>query len=298
MTSGTLPRLATAAALALMLVTSPAARAEFIDDVPGGQIDWTDGLVTVTGTGVMPETGSQAQKRMMGYRAAIADAYRKLAEAVDGVRVDADTTVSNYVTSSDTVRTQVSGLIKGAQATKTEYKPDGSVAVTLTLDLHGKQRSVASALTGKTTPAAAPAVSSSPAQPAPAGSAPVGPAPVGPAPVKEDYSGVILDASGLKAEPALNPRLLDESGAVLYPMPYAADPDAVLERGLATYAKSVDEAKTLKARIGKKPLILKVKAVSGPQRSDLVLDRAAAGTLLGADQRKAFLNTLNVVIVL
>ena len=119
-----------------------------------------------------------------------------------------------------------------------------------------------------------------------------------PAPVKEDYTGVIIDAKGLKAEPAMSPSLLDESGQELYLADLSVSPDTVIERGLASYAKSVDEAKTLKTRIGKKPLILKAKAVRGPQRADLVLDRAAAGLLLGADQRKAFLSTLSVVIVL
>jgi hypothetical protein len=294
MKPGTLPRLAAVAALALTLVVGSAARAELFDDVPGGTINWTDGVITVKGTGVMPEAGSLAQKRMMGYRAAIADAYRKLAEAVDGVRVDADTTVSNYVTTSDVVRTQVSALIKGAQATKTDYKPDGAVEVTLTLDLHGKNRSLASALAATASPPAP--VASVGVVPVPA--APVSLAAATPAPVKEDYTGVIIDAKGLKAEPAMSPSLLDESGEELYLADLSVSPDTVIERGLASYAKSVDEAKTLKTRIGKKPLILKAKAVRGPQRADLVLDRAAAGLLLGADQRKAFLSTLSVVIVL
>jgi hypothetical protein len=296
-----LPRLAAALSLAFTLALSPAAQADLLDDVSGGSINWTDGVITVTGTGIMPDTGSQAQKRMLGYRAAIADAYRKLAEAVDGVRVDATTTVSNYVTASDDVRTQVSGLIKGAQAGKTVYKTDGSVEVTLTLDLHGKNRSLASivvpaqAVPPASVPAKQPVV-----QPAAttASPAPAGPAPIVPTPVTEDYTGVIIDARGLSAEPAMSPALLDENGTELYLADIPADPNAVIERGIASYAKSVDEAKTLTSRIGKKPLVLKAKAVRGSQRANIVLDRAAAGLLLGADQRKAFLNSFNVVIVL
>ncbi len=299
MKPGMLPRLAAALSLAFTLALSPAAQADLLDDVSGGSINWTDGVITVTGTGIMPETGSQAQKRMLGYRAAVADAYRKLAEAVDGVRVDATTTVSNYVTASDEVRTQVSGLIKGAQAGKTVYKADGSVEVTLTLDLHGKNRSLASIVVPAqaVAPASAPA-KQPPAVPAVTATAPATPAPVVPTPVTEDYTGVIIDAKGLKAEPAMSPALLDENGTELYLADIPADPNAVIERGIASYAKSVDEAKTLTSRVGKKPLVLKAKAVRGPQRANLVLDRAAAGLLLGADQRKAFLNSFNVVIVL
>ena len=296
MKPGTLPRLAAALSLALTLAISPVAQAAFLDDVPGGAINWTDGMIEVTGMGVQPETGSLAQKRMMGYRAAIADAYRKLAEAVDGVRVDAETTVSNYATTSDVVRTQVSSLIKGAQAGKPVYKTDGSVEVKLTLDLHGKNRSVASIVVPAQQQAAE--AGKAPVQAAPAVSVSTKPAPATAIPVTEDYTGVIIDAKGLKAEPAMSPSLFDESGTELYLADLRADPNEVIERGIASYAKSVDEAKTLTSRVGKKPLIIKAKAVRGPLRADLTLDRQAAGLLLGADQRRAFLNSFNVVIVL
>ncbi len=302
MKPGPLPHLAAALTLALSLAVSLPAQAAFLDEVPGGTINWTDGLITVTGTGVMPETGSVAQKRMMGYRAAIADAYRKLAEAVDGVRVDAETTIKNYATESDVVRTQVSGLIKGAQAGKAVYKQDGSVEVTLTLDLHGKNRSVASIVVPAQLSAAEPPAAAAPAVPPPAPhpvvSASGKPAPAMPIPVTEDYTGVIIDAKGLKAEPAMSPTLFDESGTELYLAGIPANPDEVVERGIASYAKSVDEAKTLTSRVGKKPLVIKAKAVRGPLRADLVLDRQAAGLLLGADQRRAFLNGFSVIIVL
>lgn len=284
--------------LALSLTLAPAAHADLLDDVPGGTVNWTDGIIEVTGTGIMPETGSLAQKRLMGYRAAIADAYRKLAEATSGVRVDAETTVANYVTTSDVIRTQVNGLIKGAQAGKATYKPDGSVEVKLTLDLYGKGRPLASVVVPARQPDAPPVIPTS-ATPTAGGPAPAGSsAPVTPTPVTEDYTGVIIDAKGLKAEPAMGPSLLDETGRELYLGDLPANPDEVIERGIASYAASVDEAKTLKGRVGNKPLILKAKAVKGPQRADLVLDRAAAGLLLGADQRKAFLSTFNVIIVL
>ncbi len=293
----TLPRLGAALTLALTLAFSQAATADLLDDVPGGAINWTDGVIEVTGTGIMPETGSLAQKQMMGYRAAIADAYRKLSEALDGVRIDSQTTVKNYVTESDVVRTQVSSLIKGAQAGKATYRNNGSVEVKLTLDLHGKNRSLASIVVPSQHQVSAPSAPA-PIVPSPASTAPATPAPAVPTPVTEDYTGVIIDAKGLSAEPAMSPSLVDESGAELYLGSLPADPDGVIDRGIASYAKSVDEAKSLKSRIGNKPLVLKAKAVRGPMRADIVLDRSAAGLLLGADQRTAFLNTFNVVIVL
>jgi hypothetical protein len=53
--------------------------------------------------------------RQLAKRAAVVDAYRNLAEATQGVQVDADTTVEKLTLQSDTIRTHVSALIRGAK---------------------------------------------------------------------------------------------------------------------------------------------------------------------------------------
>ena len=65
-------------------------------------------------------------------------ALRNLLELVQGVRVDSTTTVENYVVQSDEIQTRVQGLVKNAQEMKRVVFPDGSVEVTLSMELWGE----------------------------------------------------------------------------------------------------------------------------------------------------------------
>ena len=56
---------------------------------------------------------NQAQKRLMAVRAAKADAFRQLVEIINGVHVNSETVVKDFVTESDVIKTKVEGLIKG-----------------------------------------------------------------------------------------------------------------------------------------------------------------------------------------
>ncbi len=67
-----------------------------------------------------------------------ADALRNLLEAVKGVRVDADTTVENFITKNDIVMTRVSGIVKGATEVDKRYLSDGGVEVTVAVYLTGE----------------------------------------------------------------------------------------------------------------------------------------------------------------
>ena len=76
--------------LAILLVTSAK-----VDAAP----NWNTGVIQVTGMGVAnPNMSvSPAHLSMMARRAAITDAYRQLAEMVNGVQVDAETTVEQMI---------------------------------------------------------------------------------------------------------------------------------------------------------------------------------------------------------
>ncbi|HEY9898481.1 MAG TPA: LPP20 family lipoprotein [Pantanalinema sp.] len=272
------------AAIALILAFSPAlpGRAEVEQTAAGVTVDWTDGLIEVTGMGVEPESGTRAQKRLMAERAALTDAYRKLAEATDGLRVEADTTVKNFAAESDLVRTQLSSVIKGARILETRHLEDGSAEVRVSLDLYGKGRSVARAVLKQPSPRKGKVTGTVDSL-------------IAPAEVRTDYTGVVVDARGLGLEPAMSPMILDEQGARLYlSSKVAVEPDAVVNKGLASYAGSIAEGQKL-PRVGSNPLVIKAKRVE--DRTNVVLDDASAKQLLGADRRKGFLKDLAVVLV-
>ncbi len=115
-----------------------------------GKVDWTTGVLTAVGIGAPPaQPANAAQARAMAERAAQVVAYRNLLEAVKGVRVDATTTVENFIVTSDVIRTEVSGIIQGATIMDKKYMSDGSVEVTVGMKLTG---ALADTLLPKDTP--------------------------------------------------------------------------------------------------------------------------------------------------
>jgi hypothetical protein len=65
----------------------------------------------------------------MAQRAAQADAYRNLAERIRGVRIEGETTVQDFITKSDRIRTRVDALIRGAQVISSKELPDKTFEV-------------------------------------------------------------------------------------------------------------------------------------------------------------------------
>src|SRR5688500_9682192 len=55
------------------------------------------------------------QQKAMSRRAAQLDAYRLLAERIYGLRVTSDTTVRDFVTEDDRIKTHVEALLRGAR---------------------------------------------------------------------------------------------------------------------------------------------------------------------------------------
>ena len=98
---------------------------------------WDGGSIRVVGLGIAPIGTSGPQAEALARRAAVSDAYRQLAEQVNGVNVDAMTTVENLMLVNTTVRTHVSALIKGAAIVEEAQQRDGSYTVTIDLPVYG-----------------------------------------------------------------------------------------------------------------------------------------------------------------
>ncbi len=79
--------------------------------------------ISVVGQGVAPmTTSSPAQAYALAKRAAIADAYRLIAEKVKGVRVEGQDVVKNMMVKRSTVRTYVDAMVRQANTVETTFK--------------------------------------------------------------------------------------------------------------------------------------------------------------------------------
>lgn len=70
-----------------------------------------------------------AQKKLLSKRAAEADAYRKLAEAIKGLRITSETYVRDFIAESDAVRTEMDTFIRGVRLGEPKWMSDLSCEV-------------------------------------------------------------------------------------------------------------------------------------------------------------------------
>ncbi len=66
----------------------------------------------------------EAQNKLLSKRAAEADAFRKLAETVQGLQITADTYVRDFVTESDTIRAELDTFIRGVRLGQPKWDSD------------------------------------------------------------------------------------------------------------------------------------------------------------------------------
>lgn len=67
------------------------------------------------GTESLYEAYTPGQRRLMAIRASKLDAYRALAEQINGVKVEGNTTVSAMAVKSDSFRARVNALVRGGR---------------------------------------------------------------------------------------------------------------------------------------------------------------------------------------
>ena len=136
-----MPKILSTIAAAILLATSVSVHAEAIDYVEG--VDWTRSVVTATGKGLAPlNTINPTQAKLLAADAARADAYRKLGEAVKGVRVEGETTIAG-MSSYSRVQTRLSATIKGATTLSETFLEDGTYQTVMQVPLFGSSNSLA-----------------------------------------------------------------------------------------------------------------------------------------------------------
>jgi len=96
--------------------------------------------ISVVGQGVAPCTGtcSPAQAYAMAKRAAIADAYRLIAEKVKGVYVEGNDYIKNMMVKRSAVKTFVQATIRNANIIETTFK-EGLCEVEMEITLRRSQ---------------------------------------------------------------------------------------------------------------------------------------------------------------
>ncbi len=109
-------------------------RQEFVKQVAVAEIatpKWPD-VIRATGAGTDPQIKTP-QGKLKAARAAEQDAKRKLAEQIWGLQIDSNTTVRDFVTERDEIRSQVQAILVGSYVDSTRFNDDGTVEVTVAI---------------------------------------------------------------------------------------------------------------------------------------------------------------------
>ena len=249
---------------------------DLVEQKDKGVINWTKGIVQATGIGAPPEKFyGKPNARPMALRAAKLDAYRNILEVVNGVRINSATVVKDFAVENDVIMSKVEGMVRGAEVVKKEYLSDGTVEITMQMNLRGGFAQLILPEDIK------PLESIKQAMPAQSSSA--------------VYTGLVVDARGLKTRPAMSPKILDENGQEVYGSAFVSREYAV-QQGMSGYAKDLAAAKS-NQRVTDNPLTVKGLRAEGAGRSDIVISNADASRLRSASENLSFMKKCRVMIV-
>ena len=258
-----------------------------------GIVNWEKGAaadIVVWGVGLPPVNMPAARAQALARRAAIVDGYRQLAETVDGVQIDSETTMKELAIESDVVRAGVKALVRGARVIDEHANADGSYSVKMTIPVYG-----AGSLASVAIPQAKPTAFISDIPKASEAFVPT----------KEEkteavgYTGIIVDASGLGLEGTFSPVVFDTNGRAIYGM-LEIDRDFAISQGMVEYSSDL-QAAAIKSRAGANPLVVKATSVRGGGNSvnhvNPVISVEDGDKILYANEKTGMLGKHAVVLV-
>ena len=241
-------------------------------DLEFGSIDWATGVVRAKGLGVPPDSvDNPTQRRAMAKRAARIVAYQRLLEITQGIKIDSRTLVKNLMVESEEIAAEVKGIIKGAQVVKEQPFTDGSFEVTVEMNLNRIEGSIPNGPKIRKPEFA--------------------PTPSKPEPQNMNYTGLVINAKGLKFRECLDPKIKMEDGQIVY----ARDLWPESKVGVVGYVKGVSMAEMHK-KVKSNPLVVKALRVEKGSETDLVINEADAQSIYLEPKNEKFLQEGKVVI--
>jgi hypothetical protein len=260
-----------------------------VGPAPGGNVEWVAGFIRGVGYGTARPSGNRVADRIQAIRAAEVSAYRALAETIQGVRVDSQTTMQDRMKEA-VVASRVEGLVRGAQRVRADVSWEGDVPLA-TVELR-----VCLSADAPECRSGAPLVSVlvedrreelPPPAAAPPGTisgSPTGESsqlPPGTATFQYDperpVTGMLVDLSGLPFERVLLPVVVARPPAGSPPQTVYSvrnvRPEVVRTHGIVRYADNVDQARR-NPRLGDNPLVVRISGVTRERQLLLGADAA------------------------
>lgn len=222
--------------------------------------------------------------------AAIMAAQRNLVGIIKGLQIDSETTMEDFLIGRDTVTRKISGILRGAQIVEEDTTSEGGYYVMMRVPLYG-QDSIAAAIVPEIVPAS--------------------PKPFEKVTDSElsqdeiqilqttDYTGLVVDATGLDLNETFSPVIYDTNGRAIYGVENL-QPDMIISRGMVSYSDLPQDSIASK-RAGNSPLVIRAVEVRGGQNStnevNCVVSVEDADRILLANESSHMLEQCAVVFV-
>jgi len=120
------------------------------------------------------------------------------------------------------------------------------------------------------------------------------PAPAAPAPIM--YTGLVIDARGIQARPAMSPRIFDEDGREVYGSANV-EREYAIQQGMSGYARDLTAAQS-NQRVTANPVTVKGLKTGGAGKADIVISKADAQNIRNSAEKAPFMKQCRVMIVL
>lgn len=249
------------------LMTAVAGLTPAVTAIPGGKIDWSEGLAYAQGTA--KPAGSTPSDRAMAGNAARLIAARNAVLIMGGIDVGSGGKFTNLESGQLTV----DAIVKDFQADEPVYNSDGTVTVGIRLPFYGVTgiiKAGGAKFTAGTNRFAWPDVA---------------------APVSKKI--IVIDARGSGCRPCVYPRIVDSQGSVLFD---ASDISAAGARSAIFAYSSAADSEQLKT-VDSTAILLRAVNASAGSSEKIVLNRTDVDLLIAAGGQGVLKSARVVVVV-
>lgn len=277
-----------AAALAFILVEQSFAanKHDVVEQTSSqGVINWSQGVVLANGTGMIPDKSAEKAPRIAEAQGQALYGYTNLLKAVEQVRINASCQVKDLVQHNEMLSEQLRGMIKAARVVRREYLSDGTVQATLAFSMTGGFAQLALPQSIKPVPEIK--TISGKSEGGKNGNSSHGTA---------MFTGLVLDARGLKGVPAMAPTILNESGDQVYG-PAMVSREYAVQQGMVAFERNLDCARN-NPRVMDNPIIVRALRTQGTWPCNFIISDTDGSTIRSASENLLFLKQCRVVIVL
>ncbi|PQP33167.1 hypothetical protein C6A36_00645 [Desulfobacteraceae bacterium SEEP-SAG10] len=246
---------------------------EIVEVIKDGTINWTTNRVEAKGA---------AEKDQSLFKQKVSAEVRartNLLKVLDGVHIKSERIVRDGRLKGEISTENVEGFLKHSRVTEPGTNSLGLLEVTAYVNIDKNGRSILLAPTYFQGSSDEYKVTGQTVKEIPA-----------------EYTGLIIDASGLPARPAMLPRFFAESGTQELYVPRALDREFIIENGYCAYAGSLEKAKKVTDRIGTEPLVVKAVKVS-ENGIDFIVKNEDAIKILNAEKKSGILSNSRIMIV-